>query len=471
MLALVLTLTLQAVSPGDSIDEFIDREMPRSGAPGLAYAVVVDGKVTEAGARGVVRQGEDEAVTLDTPFPIGSISKSITALAVMQLVEAGKVDLDAGLSSYLPGLSNSQAGAVTIRQLLSHTSGFSTFQGNSSHFDEREQADALSLRVAELLQEGPSHAPGESWEYSNVNYQVLGRVVEQVSEQPFEDYVEANIFEPIGMDHSFVADGETHDGMVAGHRPWFGTKQPLVLDATHRVMAPAGGVVSSASDLAAYMQVMLNERDDVLSAAGKDVMLRPASEASPFYGLGWFVDTENGNVWHDGSTPGVETLASMVPADDKGVIVLVNAGSGTGFGETIELRSGIAARSLDLDYAGEGSRWSQKLLFLGLTIAPFAFVFSLAWAWRGRDEIRAKRTSGFGLFSLWFPVFTTTVGAWAMLWLLPKLFGVPLATLGAFQPDLALVLIAFSITGVMWAVFRLGMAYTGTRRPASSPSA
>ncbi len=93
--------TVQGAVSQDAIDQFIDHEMPTSAVPGLAYAVVRDGAVTALGARGVMRLGENQAVTPDTPFLTGSISKSFTALAVMQLVEAGRVDLDAPVSRYL----------------------------------------------------------------------------------------------------------------------------------------------------------------------------------------------------------------------------------------------------------------------------------------------------------------------------------------------------------------------------------
>ncbi len=101
LVALGLGVVLPMSAPGGSIEDVIDREMPASGAPGLAYAVVVDGEMTSAGARGVVRLGGEKAVTPDTPFLTGSISKSFTALSVMQLVEAGEIQLDAEVSQYL----------------------------------------------------------------------------------------------------------------------------------------------------------------------------------------------------------------------------------------------------------------------------------------------------------------------------------------------------------------------------------
>ncbi len=439
--------------------------MPASGVPGLAYAVVADGEITSVGAHGVVKIGGDREVTPDTPFLTGSISKSFTALAVMQLVEAGEVDLDTEVSQYLDGFSGRPAGAITIRQLLSHTSGFSTLQGNSSHTDATSGKDELARRVDGLAEVNPAYGSDKRWEYSNTNYQILGRLIEVVSGQEYQAYVAANILEPVGMEHSFVADGEMHESMATGHRPWFGTKRPLPETATHRGSAPQGGIVASAGDLALYMQMMMNGEDDVLSAEGKALMMRTASAASPFYGFGWFVDSGNGSVWHSGSSPGFETLATMVPAEKKGVVVLVNGGSGMGFGETTQLRNGITARAIGLDYDGEGSRWSQKATFISLVLLPIIYLLSVIWAWRRRVEIRAK-AGIFGLFSLWFPLLTTLGAAWVILWLVPNLFSAPLGTLVRFQPDLGLALIATAVSGVLWAVFRLGVAYTGESGPA-----
>ncbi len=471
MVALALGAALPMSAPGGSIEQVIDSEMPATGAPGLAYAVVADGDITTAGARGVVRLGGEEKVTADTPFLTGSISKSFTALSVMQLVEAGEIHLDAEVSQYLDGFSTRAAGAITVRQLLSHTSGYSTGQGNASHTDSAGGTDELAGRVDQLAGVAPAHAPDEKWEYSNTNYQILGRVVEVVSGKDYQTYVAENVFGPIGMKNSFVADGEVHEAMATGHRPWFGTKQPLPENTTHRATAPQGGIVASANDLARYLQTMMNGHNDVLSADGKSEMLRPASAASPFYGLGWFVDSGNGTVWHSGTSPGYETLATMMPSETKGVVVLVNAGSGTGFGETTELRNRITAAALGLDYDGEGSRLSQKALFVSLVLLPLVYALSMIWAWRHRVDIRAK-SGVFGQFSLWFPLLTTLAAAWVILHLVPNLFGTPLANIRLFQPDLGIALIATAVTGVLWAVFRLAVAYAGRmdRARRASPS-
>jgi CubicO group peptidase (beta-lactamase class C family) len=459
LLALGAATGFQEGVPPGSIDDFIAAEMPASGAPGLAYAVVDHGEI-RADARGEVLIGSGRRVTPATPFLLGSLTKSFTALAVMQLAEAGTVDLDAGISRYMPVFRGLPSGAITIRQLLSHTSGYSTRQGNGTHADLPRGDDELQRQVSRVAQWTPAHEPGSRWEYSNVNYHILGALIETVSGRKYADYIATEILEPIGMHDSFVADGRRHDEMATGHRPWFGAKRPLTATRTDLVTAPAGGVIASARDVAKYLATMMNGEDDVISAASKAAMLHPASAASPFYGFGWFIDADRGTVFHTGSSPGIETLATMVPTEQRAVVVLVNAGSGIGFGETAQLRNGIAARALGLPYAGEGSRWQQKATFLGLALLPLVFLVCMVWAWLHRETLRAK-AGPFGMFSLWFPLLTTLAMAWVFAYLIPRLFGVSMETLRHFQPDLALTMAAAAATGVTWALFRLGVAYSG----------
>ena len=150
----------------------------------------------------------------------------------------------------------------------------------------------------------------------------------------------------------------------------------------------------------------------------------------------------------------------MIPTQDTAVVVLVNGGSGVGFQETSKLRNAITAQALGLDYDGEGSRMQQKALFIGLVLLPVIYLLSMAWAWRHRSAIRAKSGAA-GRFSLWFPLLTTLAAAVVILYLVPTLIGTPIGNITLFQPDLGAALIATAVTGVLWALFRLGVAYTG----------
>lgn len=449
----------QASGSSKSIDDFIASRMPTSGAPGLAYAVVEDSEI-HSGERGELLRGSGSKITPDTPFVIGSISKSFTAMAVMKLAEAGKVDLDAGISQYLQVFSGRPSGAITIRQLLSHTSGYSTLQGNDTDTDQAPGNDELRRHVERIAQWTPAYEPGARWDYSNANYYVLGALIEVASGVDYASFIEKEILEPIGMEHSFVADGEHHDNIATGHVPWFGAKRPVKEGRTDRMSAPVGGVIASASDVARYLAIMMNGENDIISARSKAEMMRPASAASPSYGFGWNVDAGNGTVSHTGLTPGMETLAVMVPAERKGVVILVNSGSGMGFGENVDLFNGVSARALGLDYASDQGHWSRKAMFVMFALLPLFFLVGMIQAGLRRKGLRAK--SGlFGAFSLWFPVLMMLALAWTALCLIPQLFGVSMGTLWRFSPDLALTLIASAVTGVMWALFRLGVFYSG----------
>ena len=458
----VILLAVFIASPSNatppSLDDLAASELETSGLPGVAYAIVDNGAVT-SGAHGTAELRTDKTLTPDTPFLIGSISKSFTATAILQLVEAGDVELDRKLSQYLAGFQGTPAEAITIRQLLSHSSGYSTRQGNDPHAREAGGENALSRQVERLATWSPVYAPGTRWDYSNANYTLLGGVIEAVSGSPYDRYIEANILAPIGMKNSFVADSGDLETVATGHTPWFGGKRPVQTFTPSRASAPAGGIIASANDLALYLGVLLNGEDDVISAENKALMMRPASDQSPYYGLGWALDPQGEVVYHAGTSPGTETLAILKPSEGKGVVVLVNAGSGMGFGETANLINAISAAAFEQPYRPVGGTWGRKSLFLMFAALPLVFGIGAIQAWLGRAGLRAK-SGAFGAFSLWFPLLMTAALAWVTISLIPGLFGVSISTLGVFSPDLAIVLFATAVTGVLWAVFRLGVYYS-----------
>ena len=456
-LILLLAAIIAPASAGE-LDDFVDAQMERTALPGVAWAVI-DGNEVSTGARGTANGEQD--VTPETPFLLGSISKSFTALAIMQLAEARKLDLDAPVSRYLAEFEGKPAGAITLRQLLGHTSGFSTLQGNSAPSETEALPDAIARRAAWFAQQDPANSPGSRWEYSNANYLILGRVIEAVSGMPYPAYLETRILQPLGMDQSYVSGDGKHTALAQGYTPWFGSFRPTKAHWAGLGSAPQGGIVSTASDLARYLRMMMSGQDDILSAAGKARMLQPASDASPGYGFGWMLDAEEGSAYHTGMSPGFETIAAMIPGKRRGVVVLTNGTSGMGFAETTDLRLGLVARALDLPQATDTGRTMRVVNFLSLAAAPVILLLAMIWAWWKREQLRAKRSSRFGVFSLWFPLLAMAAVAWVCVVLIPRMFGTPLANLALFQPDMALLLKATAVLGVAWAVVRLGIAYTG----------
>lgn len=449
----VFTLAASAMAQAaNSVDVFLAQQMARSNAPGLAYAVVDEGGVI-TGASGVLRRGEDASVTPHTLFQVGSITKSFTALAIMQLKEGGALTLEDEVAVHLPGFEAQTP--ITLRQLLSHTSGYSTVQGNAAHHDQ-----GLAERVSQLAADGPAQAPGRYWAYSNANYQILGAVIEAVSGEPYAEYVEAQILSPLGMTNTHVLTGEPVNGMATGHQPWFFGRRPVEAGWGSGVTAPSGGIISSTADMALYVSMMLNGRDDVISSAGKAMMLQPASDASPYYGLGWALAPEGGYALHTGLTPGFEAIAVLEPARQRAVVVLVNASGGMGFGEVYPLLYGVTNLALGEPYSGADANWGTKSLYLLFMLMPLVYLAASIGAFVLRDGLRAKSGLG-GMISLWFPLAMAGVLAIVLLRVVPNLFGTTLSGLALYQPDLVILLYASVIAGAIWAVLRLVIAHTG----------
>ena len=237
------------------IDRFLSAEMKDSAIPGAAVAVTRGDRVLMV--RGYGHDSTGEAVTGDSLFRIASLSKSFTALAVMQLVDAGLLHLDDPVQDHLPEfqLADPRADQITVRQLLDHTSGLTdAVVPELSRTQPRTPTEATtSLRSARL-----ASTPGTSWSYHNPNYQVAARLVEVLSGEPFDRYLRRHILEPAGMasSTSTATDDEPVPGLTEGHVTAYG----------HAIPAPGlgsftvgdGGIVSSAADMARWLIVHAN---------------------------------------------------------------------------------------------------------------------------------------------------------------------------------------------------------------------
>lgn len=185
-----------------AIERFVQHEMAVQRIPGLALGIVEHGRTTYVRGFGEA-DDSGRSVTPQTPFVIGSLSKSFTALAVMQLVQEGKLELDAPVRRYLPWFrvaDERASGQITVRHLLNQTGGLSTktgrsFQGNGDPSDDALQTAVRKLSSAELT------APvGQKHQYSTINYSVLGLIVQTVTGRSYESYVQSNILDPLLCD-------------------------------------------------------------------------------------------------------------------------------------------------------------------------------------------------------------------------------------------------------------------------------
>lgn len=310
-----------------AIDEYMTARMWAARIPGLTLAIVKDDQIIYLKGYGRADPA-GRPVTPQTSFIIGSVTKSFTALAVMQLVEAGQVELDAPVQRYIPWfrVADPKASAqITVRQLLNQTSGLPNLTETQLWNDQDEGGLERSVRV---LQTAELNRPVGTFGYSNANYDTLGLIVQAVSGQSYEEYVRQHIFAPLDMQHSFVSQDEAmRHGMAQGHRWWFGIPVPVTLP-YHRAELPAGFVISSAEDMAHFLIAQMNGgryRDvSVLSPAG--VALMQTEPVPHTYGMGWESIQINGRtlINHDGGWANFQASVFFDPEARVGVFVAAN---------------------------------------------------------------------------------------------------------------------------------------------------
>lgn len=322
------------------VDAYVETQLTRLNIPGAALAIVEGDKIVHMSAFGAASPA-GEAPTPQTPFFIGSLTKSITALAVMQLVEAGKVELDAPVRCYLPWfqVADSQASEqMTVRYLLNQTSGLSQVVGMTPLAEFDDSPDAVERQARKLATFQPPRLPGAAWEYSNANYNLLGLIVEAASGESYTTYLQNHIFTPLEMHHSHTTKASAQqDGLAVGHRMWFGIPVAAPDLPVPGGSLPSGQLAASAEDMAHYLIAHLNGGRygavQVPSAEGIAEMHRPAAKANAAgidmgaYGMGWFVeDTPHGRrVWHYGQTPDYFAYMALLPEQQRGLVLLVNA--------------------------------------------------------------------------------------------------------------------------------------------------
>lgn len=310
----------------------IERRVAETGVPGAAWVAVENGRVLYSDATGVASRRTGAPLTTATPMEIGSLTKTFTAAAVMMLVEDGRVRLDAPVRTYLPWFrlaDESIAARITVRHLLSHTSGLHRRTSDRMLRDLGMDAGAMERHAKALATVLPTAAPGTVHQYANANFLLLGVLVETVAKQPYARFVEERILRPLQMDDTYVVDAPAGVRPAAGHRPWIGRFKPNDRPQLGRSAASAGFIVSSVRDLGKYLVVMAAPDDRLLKAATKQAMMQP-QPGSPLYGLGWMLaEGEHPKVaWHGGATLGFFTAASIEPGGGRAFAIITNQSRG-----------------------------------------------------------------------------------------------------------------------------------------------
>jgi len=449
------------------IERYVRTEMARLRIPGLALGVVHGDRVVAARGFGVA-DSSGRAVTAQTPFYIGSLTKSITALAVLQLVEDGRIDLDAPVRTYLPWfrLADRQASdRITVRHLLHQTTGLSQKDGNrvwsSSAGLEEEVRAFATVRLA--------HPVGSRYEYSNINFNIAGLIVEVVSGQAYADYVSRRVLEPLGMQHATASrERAIADGLAEGHYYRFGHPVPGVGPLPPADL-PAGLLMASVEDMTHYLVAQLNggryRSASVLSPEGIAALHAPAAPMRVkgfHYAMGWAVGPVDGQltVRHFGDTSHFHSAMMLQPGTGWGVVLLANASGFVQVRQVDEIAQNVM-RMLNGASSPEPVRqpFVMRALYWTVLLMPLLLVVGIG---HGLQHWLRGAT-----VPPWQAIATVTVYlaiASLSLFRLPGLIPFSLTAMRAFYPEVAYSLLASGALGFGWGTTYLLLNLLGWAR-------
>lgn len=489
--ALVLTLRRKTAPPGavsnsspyGALDAYVEGEMRRLNIPGVSLAVVEGDRIVHLRGFGSARPGGEPPTPL-TPFVLGSTTKSFTALAIMQLVERGEIELDAPVRRYLPWFRVADpraSGQMTVRHLLNQTSGLPMLPGMIvlADFDDRPDAAERQARSLSILK--LKHPVGSAFEYSNLNYNLLGLIVESAGGESYANYIQNHIFNPLEMSHSYTAQADAQkNGLAVGHRYWFSLPVAVRNLALPRGSLASGQLISCAQDMAHYLSAHLNGgrygSAQILSEPGIAELHRGVAEVAALgvsagkYGMGWFVDKigEIKLVWHGGNVPDFSSCIGLLPEQKKSFVLLVNAdnyGLPPVLGEVglglAALLAGAQPPPIRLGFIP----WAMRALLLVplFQILGVLLTFRSLRRWHHEPQHRPGRERMWGLHIL--PLLIPNLLLAAVPVFL-RLRGM-LRYLRLFNPDVYwIALLSGSFAGI-WSILRTVLLLRALRQPAS----
>ncbi len=480
--AMIATSTPGAGS-ADDVARYVNRQREVLHLPGVAVVVFRDGRPLVSKGFGLAAPG-GPPVTAGTPFLLGSTSKQFTGLMVQRLILQGRLSMDTTVHEVLPwfGTGSDELSRVTVRELLTHSSGLSTRAGRAQWGWRLGRADSITAGVRAITEADLTAAPGKRFEYSNSNYDTLGAIIEAVTKEPYARAFDELVVAPLSLSSTTADLGHPPPGLAAGYYVWFGglpavTPAPQVPSAV-----PSAMIVSTASDLARVLQAHLGKGGPLslgpALAAARTPLLRVGGYAQ--YASGWFVrplwelharDEKPTDaslpscIEHDGQTDRSMSYLLACPALGLGVVALANAGQGPDTNLWSGFHDGLVHAVLGTPagtFAPDPVIRYATVIFLGV---PLVLLLALA------VQVRAVRRRRH-VFRWSAPAILLGVGA---LWLgyvyAPgRGDGVPVHAMWSTVPDLAMSTIVGTLL-TLTSLVVLGLTVLRrTPRPGRRPS-
>lgn len=327
------SLTLDSLNY-DEIDALVHKALKKSKVPGVAISIIHNNE-TKYLYYGYQDLEKKEKVTESTLFELGSMSKAYTALGILKLQEEHKLSLDDSVHDYIPWLhfvyKNDHNVEMRIRDIMYHTSGIPT--NTIGDLQESSDDQALEMTVKNLNGVKLDFLPGSDYQYATLNYDILGYIIQLISGQAYEEYIQENILTPLDLDDTYMyRDSQVvMDRIATGYKPQFMKASPYRAP-IYRGNTPAGYVSSSITDMERWMRIQLGliEVGDFYSSLVAQSHIPNTTvlaEEDYYYGAGWEISMNHQYIRHGGSNPNYSTMILMRPEENIGICVLANLNS------------------------------------------------------------------------------------------------------------------------------------------------
>jgi CubicO group peptidase (beta-lactamase class C family) len=343
LLAVVILPFVAGALRADDLDTLVEAHRKERHIPGLSVAVIKDGKLVLAKGYGLANVEHNVPAKPETIYQSGSVGKQFTATAVMMLVEEGKLGLDDKISKYLEGTPEAW-NDITIRHLLTHTSGIKNYTPKDLNYRQDYSEEELVKKAAALP---PDFAPGEKWRYSNTGYVLLGIIIHKASGEFYGDFLRRRVFKPLGMDTArIISEPDIIPNRAAGYHLVLGQLRNQEWVSPSLNTTADGSLYLTVLDMAKWDAALYTEK--LLKKASLEQMWTPVKtrdgKEHP-YGFGWAVHEAKGRkvIEHGGIWQGFCAAIVRYPDDKITAVVLTNLTEG----DATKLARGVANLYLD----------------------------------------------------------------------------------------------------------------------------
>lgn len=443
-----------------AIQALLDDACRISGVPGMSISIV-DGDETHYFSSGYADREKRLSASENTLYELASVSKAFTGAGILLLEEQGLLSMTDPVEKYLPWLTMAYKGrpvdmqSLTLNHFLHHTSGL-TNQKHAQRIPQGSTPDMLQKTVETLIDAELAFPPGKQYEYGTINYDVLGLVIEVVSDQSYENFMIEQVFKPLGLYHTYVykETAQATGQLAQGYRSSFFITSPY--DAPdYAGNKPAGYIISCTKDMARWMNIQMGVVQDIPEVFKAVIQKSHIGNLSVpdvnemYYAAGWMVNADNTMIEHSGGNPNFSTQVTMLPSGRTAFCLLTN-GASTNIGllkSVKDILDGNLAQSYKIS---DMQLWDIVLSSATIVSCLLAAIFFVVGLRRKKMNKRQSITKkGMFITVVWLAV---TVVICMICWAFPMLFGYDWPTVLVWQTYsivtviASLVLLTASIT-------------------------